>query len=74
MTVRNETEALAQVICDKWAQKIGWGFHLDNAALDYDPPLDPKDADAYDADMATLFELVEDPYEFGVAALKKLEG
>ena len=25
MTVRNETETLAQAICDKWAQKIGWG-------------------------------------------------
>lgn len=63
-----------QAICDKWAKKLGIGFHPDTHGDDYEPALSPQDGVEYEDDMDQLFELAEDPYHYGVIALKKLEG
>lgn len=62
--------ATASAICDKWAAKLGWGFHLDTRGADYRPRLTPTEIMDYEADMVRLFGLdILDPYLYAVAAL-----
>lgn len=62
----------ASRICDKWAEKLGYGFHPDTRGADYRPRLTPMEVIAYDHDMMRLFGLdVLDPYLYAVAALQE---
>ena len=70
-----ELEAPARAICNKWVNKLGYGFHPDTRGDDYTPSMTQKDIDAYDADMDTLFEMgIGDPYAYAVEALEKWIG
>ena len=64
----------ATAICDKWAAKLGYGFHPDTRGADYSPPLTPMEVIAYDHDMVRLFGLdILDPYLYAVASLEEWE-
>ena len=65
----NEAEALR--ICRRWVAMCGMGFHPDTRGGDYDPPLPARMVAKYDADMDQLFELVGDPYAYGVQAMEE---
>jgi hypothetical protein len=67
-------EAEAQRICDKWVERIGWGFHPDTRGADYDPPFSADEVTDYNKDMNTLFSLDGDPYEFAVQAMERSAG
>ena len=59
-------------ICDKWAAKLGYGFHLDTRGADYDPPLTPAEVKDYEADIMRLFGLdILDPYLYAVASMQE---
>ena len=63
---------VATAICDKWAAKLGYGFHPDTRGADYRPRLTPMEVIAYDHDMMRLFGLdVLDPYLYAIAALEE---
>jgi hypothetical protein len=55
-------------ICRKWVAMLGLGFHPDTRGADYSPQFDAATIAEYDADMAVLFEVADDPYECGIMA------
>ncbi len=64
----------AKAICDKWAAKLGYGFHPETRGPDYRPPLSAAEAQEYEDDMMRLFGLdILDPYLYALAALKEWE-
>ena len=66
MTKRNHDP---RAICQKWAARLGFGFHPDTRGEDYSPKLSRAEIREYDGDMETLFRVAADPYEHGLAAL-----
>ena len=66
-----EDDTEAARICDKWAARLGLGFHPDTRGADYRPELSAEDCADYDSDMETLFGFGGDPYAFGVEAMER---
>lgn len=53
-----------------WMHRIGGGFHPDNRAADYEPPIEP--AEAYDDAMEQAFGAGSpSPYEVGLAVIAR---
>ena len=61
-------------ICRKWVDEIGIGFHPDNLAFDYSPPMPHEKQIEYTLDMMLLFLMQDeykiDPYEIGLEAME----
>lgn len=67
----------AQQIVDKWVKELGLGFHIDTRGEDYvaddgSQALTARQIERYDADMASLFGLCDDPYAIAVEAMEPL--
>jgi hypothetical protein len=45
---------VAYDIATKWIMTLGWGFHPDHNACDYEPPMRPEMAMDYDYDIRKL--------------------
>lgn len=68
-----ETRSAAQdAVARKWIERFGLGFHPDTRGPCYDPPLTVAEAAEYDADMDTLFDGPQCPYEASIAMWAKL--
>ncbi len=65
-------DIIGDQLAEKWARKIGLGFHPDTRGADYVPALSAADAAEYDRNIAELFALPGCPYARGLAAFERL--
>jgi len=79
--LNEEIRTTVEMICDRWARKIGWGWHPDTPGRDYfavhsgmkQRTLTNDEADEYDRDMMFLFGNCPDHYQAGMDALRRLD-
>lgn len=59
------------LIADRWAGRLGLGWHPDTRAGDYTPAMDRHEQAEYAADMTRLAALADDPYAEAIGAWER---